>query len=492
MGVDKLFAAVDLGSNSFHLIIMREEHGRLILVDRLREMVQLAFGISETGELDSEVEVRALNCLSRFGERLSGMERSQIRVVGTNALRILQNHKSFIHAAEEKLKVNIDIISGHEEARLIYLGVSQSINFYKNKIFVIDIGGGSTEFIIGNDADIEFITSLEMGCVSYTKQFFKNKINAENIEKTNLAVADKLHPYLKTLQNNACQLVGASGSIKTIANLLLKEKLSDNYISLEALNKLLTRVIKHKSTKAIAKYYDLSLERAEVLLAGLVILRQIFLSLNLEQMLVAETAMREGIILDLLKLEHRDDIKNITINSLVTRFSIDQNQAQRVADTSIKLAEMINLSSNTPPQCMQYLTWAAQLHELGLLLSYSHYHRHSAYIIQHTDLNGFSEQDKLIISTIIQHHRRRIYLEAYDDLPDFVLILTIILRLSVILNRTRQYIKSPLPSLLINEKEITLKFSNQFIGQYPLLEEDLRTEEKYLAQIDYQLNWSFK
>ena len=490
MNTNKLYAAVDLGSNSFHMIIMKEDNGRLILIDRLRELVQLAFGITELGDLDSIVEGRAIECLKRFGERLSVIEKSQIKIVGTNSLRNFKNRKNFIEQAEKILGIPIEVITSHEEARLIYLGVSQSISLFQNECLLIDIGGGSTEFIVGKGSNISYITSLEMGCVSYTKHFFKDEINAKTIEQACLAVAKQLQPHLLTLQNHNRQLIGSSGSIKTIANLLIKEGFSEELITLSALGKLLKQVKQLKSVKAITKCYDLSQERAEVVTAGLVILYQTFISLNLSHMLVAKTAMREGMILDLLGKPAIEDTRFTTISSLVSRFDIDKKQAQSVINCSLTLAKLFSSRIEIPDQALHFLKWAAQLHEIGLSISHIHFYKHSAYIIQYADLDSFSEQEQLIIATIIRHCKRKIYLEAYKELPKYTLFITIILRLAIIFNRNRQYTNLGLETLTIKGNSIKLSFTDQFIEQHALFKEDLETEAKYLAQIDYQLKWS--
>ncbi len=488
---EQLFAAVDLGSNSFHLIIVQEDNGRLVVVDKIREMVQLAFGLQEDNSLEDEVKIRALDCLTRFGERLVSVPKSHIRAVGTNAFRRLKNPAQFLYEAEQRLGTTIDIIAGREEARLIYLGVSQHIEHHTKELLVMDIGGGSTEFIVGEGTSLKFVESLEIGCVTFSKRFFNDNITTDNIKRARLAVASELQPYIIALTDNRHRYItGASGSIKTIAAMLHHEGWCLEGIHLEGLDKLLAILLELKTHKAISKYFDLTPERARVITAGVVILLQVFESFKFKRMNVADTAMREGIILDLLGRLHKEDMRDRTIKSLLIRFGVDELQASRVTETSLLLSYAVKAEWALTTADLRYLNWAAYLHEIGLFVEHSNYHRHGEYFIQHADLDGLSERDKRIIATIIRNHRRKIHQDFYEYLPASALYITLILRLSVIFHRTRQDLNLGLDRIEAQNKSLRLHFTMpETDSPYLLLEEDLTNERKYWRQIGFELSW---
>lgn len=495
MSENRLFAAVDLGSNSFHLAVMQEDNGRLLIVDRVREMVQLAFGLDEDKNLDIEVRDRALACLSRFGERLQGIPKENVRVVGTNTLRNLKDRRYFLAEAQQRLGVPIDVISGREEARLIYLGVSQHIEATEKELLVMDIGGGSTEFIVGQGTSVNFAESLEMGCVSFSKRFFYEGVTKEAIKRAKLDVESELQPYIWRLKGNARQITGASGSIKTIMSLLLREEFETDVITQNGMKKLLAQMLELKTAKAISKYYELSPERGQVIAGGLVILLQTFESLDFEGMKVADTGMREGIVLDMLGRNDTEDMRDRTISSLLTRFAADEDHAARVTRTALLLANLVKTSWTLDAKSLRFLTWAAHLHEIGLAVSHSQYHRHGAYLVANADLDGLSEQDQQIIATIIRHHRRKVHLEAYEYLPDFVLYLTIILRLSVILHRNRSDDPSQdgsfhIAKIKANKNAIKLEFEEGWLERHLLLDEDLKNEARHLMGANFEFSWA--
>ncbi|GBU10358.1 exopolyphosphatase [Gammaproteobacteria bacterium] len=489
MSEKRLLAAVDLGSNSFHLAVMQEDNGRLLVVDKVREMVQLAFGLDDDKNLDPDVCARALECLSRFGERIKGVPKDSLRIVGTNTLRNLKNSQYFLSEAQKCLGAPIDVISGREEARLIYLGVSQNIESTENELLVMDIGGGSTEFIVGKGTSVRFAESLEMGCVHFSKLFFADGINKGQIKKAKLQAEYEIQPYIWRLAGNFRQITGASGSIKTILSLLLREEFETDLITLEGMEKLLAKMLDLKNPKAIAKYFDLEAERAQVITGGLVILMQAFESLGFESMKVADTGMREGIVLDLLGRNDTEDMRDRTISSLLVRFAADESHAKRVAGTSLILADLVKDSWNIGAKPIRFLNWAAHLHEIGLAVSHSQYHRHGAYLVANADLDGLSQQDQQIIAAIIRHHRRKIHLEAYEYLPCFTLSLTILLRLSVILHRSRADGPPGIIKISAANAHLKLIFKEGWLENRKLLVADLKNEARYLEQVDFDLSW---
>ncbi len=485
----EILGVVDLGSNSFHLAIIQEDNGRLVVIDRIKFMVQLAYGLTEDKQILPEFRERALNCLAQFGERLSGLNRKNIRVVGTNTLRLLKD-KSFIKEAEARLGTTIDIISGKEEARLIYLGVIQYIDFICDRVLVIDIGGGSTEIILGSKSKIIESASLEIGCVSLSKRFFSDdKISKKNIRAAEFYIEHELLPIHALIKGDLCQVLGASGTIQSLQEMIVQENLSEEYVTYESLVQLLKRFTSLGSAKAIAYRFDVSMERARVICAGLLILKYLLKLLNISQLQAVDTALREGVLLDLLGRIHKEDMRDLTIESLVHRFGANLDHAKRVETTALYMANKIILEDNLATAPLRYLTWASLLHEIGLSISYHRYYRHSAYLVEHADLDGFSRQDQKILARILYNHKRTINLDDFEYLPPFALILSLILRFSVLLHRSRE--PFPLPEFDFSYEKQTLKFKfpHGWLDAHPLVHQDFIEETRWLKEADFKIHW---
>ncbi|GAA5099036.1 Ppx/GppA phosphatase family protein [Wohlfahrtiimonas larvae] len=486
---EKILGVVDLGSNSFHLAIVQEDNGRLVVIDRMKSMVQLAYGLTEDKQLLPEAREKALNCLAQFGERLAEIDRHNIRVVGTNTLRQLKD-KSFIREAEKALGVPIEIISGREEARLIYLGVIQYVDLHDQLALVIDIGGGSTELVLGDKDKILRASSLEIGCVRLSKQFFiDDKISKKQVQSASLYLENELLPFNSNLTTEPCQYFGASGTIKTLREMILQENLGEDNITIEALKKLLKILLSLGTVRAIERRFDLTTERARVICGGLLILKAVMEKFSINDIQAVDTALREGIILDLLGRIHKEDMRDLTIESLVHRFGANIEQAKRVEVTSLYMANKINLSTELLTDPKRYLSWASLLHEIGLAISYHRHYKHSAYLIEHADLDGFSRTDQKIIAAILYNHKRRFNLDDFEYLPDFVVPLTLILRLSVLLHRSREPQPMPEFDFSYEKKQISLKFPQGWIEEHPLIQQDLELEREWLEEFKLDINW---
>lgn len=486
---EKILGVVDLGSNSFHLAIVQEDNGRLVVIDRMKSMVQLAYGLTPDKRIHEEVKQKALSCLAQFGERLAEIDRKNIRVVGTNTLRQLKD-KTFIQEAEAALGVPIEIISGKEEARLIYLGVIQYVDLHDQLALVIDIGGGSTELVLGDKDKILRSSSLEMGCVRLSKQFFTDdKISKKQVQAACLFLENELLPFNAHLTDHPCQYFGASGTIKTLGEMIEQEDLGNDGITVTSLQQLLKILISLATVKAIERRFDLSAERARVICGGLLILKAIMVKFNLDVIQPVDTALREGIILDLLGRIHKEDMRDLTIESLVHRFGANIEQAKRVETTSLYMANKIDLSTKQLTSPQRYLSWASLLHEIGLAISYHRHYKHSAYLIEHADLDGFSRTDQKIIATILYNHKRRFNLDDFEYLPDFVIPLTLILRISVLLHRSRE--SQPLPEFdfTYSKKNITLTFPEKWMVDHPLIQQDLELEQEWLSEFNFKIEW---
>jgi len=325
-------AAIDLGSNSFHMIVARISNGHVQILDRLREMVQLAAGLDRHNRLSAESQQRALDCLARFGQRLRHIPAARLRIVGTNTLRQARNSAGFVARAEQLLGHRVEIVSGQEEARLIYLGVAHSVGDVAAQRLVVDIGGGSTELIIGEQFDPLHLASLRMGCVSLTRACFTDgRVTAARLRKAELLVQLNLEPVREEYLVHGLQTVtGASGSIKAIQDVLISEGWSREGITLEGLRQLRAALLEVRDSTGVARRWHLEPARARVFVGGFVVLHGLCEALGVAQMDVSEGALREGLIYDLLGRIRHEDVRDRTIADVIRRFDLDEAQAERV------------------------------------------------------------------------------------------------------------------------------------------------------------------
>lgn len=485
-------AAVDLGSNSFHMIVCRVQHDQLVIVDRLREPVRLAAGIDKDNNLTAEAQTQALACLTRFAQRLGHLPAHCIRIVGTNTLRCARNAAQFIQAAELCLGHPIEIISGMEEARLIYLGVAHHVASDKNRRLVIDIGGGSTELIVGEEFSPLRMESLDMGCVSMSRRFFANgELSPKAIKAAEIAAMQELEiivaPYTKLKWQTA---IGASGSIRAIDRIITACGWSNNGITREALKQLVNRL---RETPHVTQLNlpELEADRAWVLPGGVMILYAAFKALKIDNLRVSDGALREGVIHDLLGRLHHTDVRSASVNALARRYHADSEQAERIHTTAQDCFNQVVETWHLDDSSWQWLEWAISLHEIGLDISHSQYQKHGAYVIDHADLAGFSKQEQQFLATLILAHRRKFPEKEIKALPanseKTAKRLAILLRLTVLLHRSRS--TEPLPPFTITAKgkTITLQFPAQWLGTHPLTEADLQQEARFLQEADFSL-----
>lgn len=440
---DDLLAAIDLGSNSFHLAIARLDHGEVRKVASMSEKVQLAAGLDEHNILSDEAQQRGLDCLSRFVGRLDAVSPSRLRIVATNALRQAKNADVFIKKANAILPKPIEVIAGREEARLIYLGVSHT-NASTDQRLVIDIGGGSTEFIIGKGFEPILTESLQMGCVAFTKAFFDNgEIDEKSFKKAKEMVHKKLLTICNTYRKMGwSSVVGSSGTIKAVRNVLVAQGWADDqecitYAGVKNLEKLLIK---------IGHTDDIELEgvkehRKSVFPAGVAVLSAIMQELGIDNISYSDGALREGVMYDMLGRFASEDVRDRSVQSLIQRYSVDKKQAKRVVKTAQILFNQVQDTLGLSSEDADLLRRSAFLHEIGLAISHSGYHRHSAYLLAHSDIPGFSQVDQLRMEQLVLHHRRKLKadgLEAVHSLGgDNLVYLTLLLRLAVSLNHSR-------------------------------------------------------
>ncbi|MDD5274037.1 MAG: exopolyphosphatase [Methylovulum sp.] len=493
----EIVAAVDLGSNSFHMIVCSLNEGKLITLDQLKEMVRLASGLDKNNILDLETQQRALACLERFGQRIRNFPPESVRVVGTNTLRAAKNAAQFLVKAEQALNHPIHIISGIEEARLIYQGVAFSLGSPGNLRLVMDIGGGSTEYIIGSGENPQSKESLHMGCVSVSNNFFPDgKLSKDAFNKAVLFAEQQLEPIeIRFQRSNWDVAIGASGSLKAIAKVLEAKNWSNNGITRSGLELLANHLTQCTHISEL-NLPDFDEERLPVFPGGLAIAYATFKSLNIEQMTISDGALREGLIQYLLGRIYDQDIRATTIQNTAERYHTDRQHAARIKQTVHYILENATTqwSFAADEDGHQFLDWAADLHEIGQDIAHSQYHKHSAYIIENSDLAGFSKQDQIVLAAIIRSHRRKFSFARFVNLPapwhQYAAYLTLVLRLAVLLRRNRH--DEALPEFKINlgKSKMALKFPSGWLARVPLTHADLAQEAEYLKDAGFTLTFS--
>ena len=480
------FAAVDLGSNSFHMVIAREVDGAMQIIGRLKQRVHLADGLDDKNMLSEEAMERGLACLSLFAERLQGFSASSVCIVGTHTLRQALNAPEFLKRAEKVIPYPIEIISGNEEARLIFMGVEHT-QPEKGRKLVIDIGGGSTELVIGEDFEPQLVESRRMGCVSFANLFFpKGEITPENFRRARLSAAQKLETMAWQYRLHGWQYaLGASGSIKAACEVLLAMGEKEKLITPETLELLTSEVLKHKSFNALS-LPGLSEERKAVFVPGLAILCGVFDALAIRELRLSDGALREGVLYEMEGRFRHQDIRSRTAQSLANHYAIDSDQARRVLETTEKL--YLQWQEQNPkqanPQLSALLKWAALLHEVGLTINHSGMQRHSAYILQNSNMPGFNQDQQMLLATLVRYHRKAV---KQDEMPRFTLFkkkqflpMVFLLRLGTLLNNQRQATTKPDSlKLSTDDGHWTLTFPAGFLSQNTLVQLDLEREQAY-------------
>ncbi|MDU4093546.1 MAG: exopolyphosphatase [Pantoea sp.] len=484
------FAAIDLGSNSFHMVIARVVDGAMQVLGRLKQRVHLADGLSADNVLSEDAIQRGLSCLALFAERLQGFNASNVTIVGTHTLRQASNAEDFLRRAAEVIPYPIEVISGHEEARLIFMGVEHTQPERGRKL-VIDIGGGSTELVIGEDFEPKLVESRRMGCVSFANLYFPGgAISQENFRRARLAAAQKLETLAWQYRLLGWQYaLGASGTIKAACEVLQAMGEKERQVTPERLEMLYEEVLKHKSFAALS-LPGLSEERKTVFVPGLAILCGVFDALAIRELRLSDGALREGVLYEMEGRFRHQDIRSRTAQSLANHYNIDSDQARRVLETTDELWQQWRDQNPrlANPQLAALLQWAALLHEVGLTINHSGMQRHSAYILQNTNLPGFNQDQQLLLATLVRFHRKAI---KSDELPRFTLFkkkqilpLVFLLRLGTLLNNQRQATTRPERlALTTDEGHWTLRFPAGYFSQNTLVQLDLEREQAYWEDV---------
>jgi len=487
-------AAVDLGSNSFHMIVARiTDDGSLQVIDSLKEMVRLGAGLDKRDNLSAKSQQRAFDCLERFGQRLRNIRSENLRIVGTNTLRKAKNSSEFLLNAQNLLGHSIEIISGIEEARLVYLGVSHSIADDDGNRLVIDIGGGSTETIIGEKFTPMMMESHHMGCVSISRLFFPDgKITKHRMKKADIFARRQLesisYPFLR---KGWAQVIGSSGSIRSIQNVVQEEGFATSTITYKSMKALRKCLIDFGHIDSI-NLKGLSEDRKPVFIGGFVVLNALFKSLEIKEMTTSDGALREGLLYELLGRINHEDVREVTIQRMAERYSIQADHAKNIIATANHLyrdvAQKWNISELN---YLSILGWASLLHEIGLTIAHSGYHKHGAYLTRNSDMPGFSLQEQELLSVLILSHRKNFSLQNFENLPsriiDAAMKLAIILRLSVILHRNRTNTQIPELKIKPGKNSLKISFPDDWLDMHALTYADLKQEKELLNSAGFKL-----
>ena len=478
-------AALDLGSNSFHLIVAHESGGHLQVVDRIKEMVRLAEGLGAGNRLAKAAAKRAMECLERFGQRLRDLHRNNVRIVGTNTLRKARNCAQFLTRAQEALGHPVEVISGREEARLIYHGVSHTLEDSDDRRLVVDIGGGSTELILGRSFQPEIMESLHIGCVGVRDRFFPDgHLNRESMH----AAINHCRQELQAVRNQYRTVgwdiaIGTSGTVLAARDVLTQlEDDPATTISSEGLRAINERIIQAGNVERL-RLPGLSEQRRAVFPGGMAVLTAVVEALRLGSLRASRGALREGLLYDLLGRAYDHDIRDNTVQNLMVRYHVDAAHARRVRDTALGLLAQTAVAWNlTESSNRLLLAWAADLHEIGMDIAHTHYHRHGGYLLAHMDMPGFSWPDQFHLASLVRSHRRKFPVETEPMLAHrHILRLAVLLRVAVILNRSRS--KNPLPhiSAAAGNNRLRLTMPAKWLAKHPLTSLHLKEEAAYLS-----------
>jgi len=488
-------AAVDLGSNSFHLVVAREQGPELQVLDRLREPVRLAAGLDEEKKLARDAQERALACLERFGQRLAGIPRRRVRIVGTNTLRKLRKDPDFIKAAEKALGHRIEVIAGVEEARLVYAGVTHGLAGPARRL-VVDIGGGSTELIIGRGPETRLLESVALGCVTHTRRYFEDgEITEKRMRKARMAARVELEFLEDRYRKAGWELaVGSSGTVRGAWRVMKAKGWIDEEITREALEQTVDLLVETGHADKI-DYPDLREDRRAVFAGGVAVLAGVFDSLKVERMLTSENALREGVLYDLLGRLTDRDIRGDTIAALAQRYGVDGPHADDVEGSALKLLDGV-LDEDWKldrKESRQLLGWAARLHECGLAVAHAGYHKHSEYLLRHADLPGFSQTEQRLLAALVRLHRGKFSDAAWSELPEDwvepIQRLAVLLRLAVLFHRSRIERARPRMELKAGRRSLDLTFPKGWLEEHPLTAADLELEADYLKAVEFKLKF---
>lgn len=489
----QVMAAIDMGSNSFHMVLARLEGGEVRPVQKLAEKVMLAAGLDAKNNLSDEAMERGLACLRRFAQMAGTIDPHWIRCVGTNTLRRARNAEKFLARVREVLNCPVEVVAGREEARLIYLGVSHSLPDTPGRRLVFDIGGGSTEFIVGERFDALITESLHIGCVEYRERFFnKGSISSKQFDKAVTAARREIASIEIACKKVGWEsVVGSSGTVRAVEGAAQACGYCTLNVTRDALYKLRDRVVKAKSINEI-DIPGLKEDRRSVFPSGLAILIAICEQLGVDRLGSSEGALREGVLYDMLGRLAPEDVRERSIQSMLKRYSVDIEQAKRVQSVAIGMFDQVSRDWHLQDEeWRDLLGWAALMHEVGLAISHSGFHKHGAYVLTHSDLPGFTKQEQQVLATLVISHRRKLRDTQFEALPPLMrlpaLRVALLLRLAVVLNHSRH--EAVVPTLLLDAqpRRLAVRFPSGWLLERPLTEAGLQEELEVWPKLGVEL-----
>ena len=485
-----LYAAIDLGSNSFHMLVVREVAGSIQTLTRIKRKVRLAAGLNSDNVLSAEAMERGWQCLRLFAERLQDIPQPQIRVVATATLRIAVNADAFIAKAQEILGCPVQVISGEEEARLIYQGVAHTTGGADQRL-VVDIGGASTELVTGSGAQTTSLFSLSMGCVTWLERYFTNRnLAQENFDEAEKAAREVLRPVADKLRFHGWKVcVGASGTVQALQEIMMAQGM-DERITLAKLQQLKQRAI-HCGRLEELEIEGLTLERALVFPSGLAILIAIFTELNIQCMTLAGGALREGLVYGMLHLPVEQDIRSRTLRNIQRRFMVDTDQANRVTQLAVHLLEQVKDEWHLEAISRELLQSACQLHEIGLSVEYKQAPLHAAWLVRNLDLPGFTPAQKKLLATLLLNQTTPVDLSSLHQQnavpPRIAEHLCRLLRLAIIFAARRRDDLVPHITLQAQDENLTLTLPEGWLEHHPLGTELIDQEIQWQSYVHWPL-----
>ncbi|MFA5664662.1 exopolyphosphatase [Castellaniella sp.] len=488
-------ASIDLGSNTFRLsigrVVRQGNCAQVYTEDHLRELVAMADGLDEHQRLRPAAVEQALATLHRFGERLRDFPPSHVRCVATNTFRVARNAAEILPAAERALGFPIEIISGLEEARLIYLGVIHDLPPTNRHRLVIDIGGGSTEFIIGRGKTPVQLASLELGCTTLTRRFFpQGRITEARMQQAILAARMAIVGIASRYRHTGWQdAYGSSGTAKGLLAILRGNGLSQTGITASGMQQLRAGLVR-KGRVRLEDWDGLKPERVSVLPGGLAIMIAAFHELGIDRMQTGDGALRTGVLQDLLGRDQHQDQRDETVRQFIRRYALDETQAGNVCRLALALFDQqaANADAIQRLELRRALAWAARLHEVGLAISRHDYHKHTAYILEHADMPGFSHDDqKLLAFLALGHQGRLAKVRTYR--PDAARWLALLcLRLAVLFLRRRNATDIPAVSLQAVYPQVSMTLDAQWLAERPLTRFQLAAETRIWHKVGITLD----
>ncbi len=479
-----MFAAVDLGSNSFRLHIGKHDGDTIRVVKSARDPIRLGAGLDHNGDLTPQAMQAALQCLANFRTILDGYALEAVRVVATNTMRIANNATAFLPAAEKAIGYPIEIISGEEEGRLIYMGVASTLAAPAEKRLVIDIGGGSTELILGRGQEIRHVESFSIGTARQSQSFFPDGyLDAASFDAAILSARSQFEdaalPYHPQHWSNA---YGSSGTIRAISDAIAKNAIGDGTLSRDNLEILKSRLIEFGNLNRV-NLIGLKPERVSVMVGGLAILMGIMRELDIKSLAAIDAGLRMGVLWDLQLRATRRDRREQSVQEFMARFHADPGRALRVANTAAALYQQLKPASDG---YARYLYWSGLLHEVGLSVSHTGYHKHAAYMVENADLPGFTTREQRLMSTLIVAQKGNLR-KVNDALADADLAKAVLaLRLATLFMHSR--IEADMSELRLRMKNrIELELRHEWVSQHPTVSYWIAKERDWWEEIGVDL-----